>query len=160
MRIRRLVLLILLCSVCVTGCRDKEEPGQEQENQQTTPAAKPDRKQSFDKLGTKSERKDLSKPKLPQHLRWLESLVKVHTLGKPRPKSTWRDPRYTCIAFSPDSTMLAAGHTSGMLRIWNIKDGQIVKTLAAHPGGVRAIAFSPDGSCLVTGGAAKSKSGT
>ena len=71
---------------------------------------------------------------------------------------------FTC-AFSPDSELLATADKVGHIVIWKVSDGSIVTTLEAPTmytwdpkarrhsiGGVRAIAFSPDGSQLTAGG--------
>lgn len=67
------------------------------------------------------------------------------------------------LAFSPDSKLIAAACYDGTVRIWDVKTGAetICKdsklahdewTARSHNGPVRAIAFSPDGSKIVSGG--------
>ena len=71
---------------------------------------------------------------------------------------------YTC-AFSPDGELLATADRVGHIVIWNVADGRQIQTLEApvmytwdpekrrHSiGGIRAIAFSPDGRQLAVGG--------
>jgi WD40 repeat protein/tRNA A-37 threonylcarbamoyl transferase component Bud32 len=60
-----------------------------------------------------------------------------------------------CVAFSPAGKveaplLLAAGGTgalptSGELRLWDARDGRLVRTLTGHGGAVFGITFSPDG---------------
>lgn len=67
------------------------------------------------------------------------------------------------LAFSPDSKLIAAACYDGTVRIWDVKTGAetIFKdpkltydewTARSHKGAVRSIAFSPDGSKIVSGG--------
>jgi WD40 repeat protein len=59
-------------------------------------------------------------------------------------------------AFSPNGQLLAAIWDSvgekGMITMWDVASGQIVKTLHSHTSHVFSLAFSPDGNLLVTGG--------
>jgi WD40 repeat protein len=68
------------------------------------------------------------------------------------------------IAFSPDGRLLASGSSDKTARIWDLAKGAVVRTLAQPTptersqsivgisGMVFAIAFSPDGKMLVSGG--------
>ncbi|MSU34252.1 MAG: hypothetical protein EXS36_03910 [Pedosphaera sp.] len=50
------------------------------------------------------------------------------------------------------SHWLAAGSWNGYLKIWDIETNQEVVSFKAHPTFLFALAFSPDGKTLVTGG--------
>ena len=55
------------------------------------------------------------------------------------------------ISFSPDSSTLAStGY--GSVSLWEVGSGEKIATLAEHTGWVNAVAFSPNGSALITGG--------
>jgi WD40 repeat protein/predicted Ser/Thr protein kinase len=57
------------------------------------------------------------------------------------------------IEFSPDGKVLVSGDIDGTINEWDVKTGE--KLLSwEHTGGILAVAFSPDGSCLATTGTA------
>lgn len=55
------------------------------------------------------------------------------------------------VAFSPDGTLVAAGLSTGTLKIWKVASGNEVFTIAAHQGAIQSVAFSPDGRRLASG---------
>ena len=55
------------------------------------------------------------------------------------------------ISFSPDSKILAStGYAS--VNLWQVDSGEKIAALTAHTGWVNAVAFSPDGNALISGG--------
>jgi hypothetical protein len=56
------------------------------------------------------------------------------------------------VAFSPDSTALAASGDDGNIRVWDTHAGEAFTELTGHAGTVRALAFSRDGASLAAGG--------
>ncbi len=55
--------------------------------------------------------------------------------------------------FSPDGDALATASDDHTVRIWNIDDGKEQMALKGHPREVRAVAYSPDGTRIVSGSA-------
>ena len=56
--------------------------------------------------------------------------------------------------FSPDSALLASAGDV-VIRLWNVRDGTYNRSLWGHLEEVNAVAFSPDGKSLVSGGREK-----
>lgn len=54
------------------------------------------------------------------------------------------------LAFSPDGQILAAGGNDGIVRLWNVRSGTLLRELRAHTAGVNIIAFSPNGQTLAS----------
>jgi WD40 repeat protein len=54
------------------------------------------------------------------------------------------------ISVSPDKQILATGHNDGKIRLWNINDGSLIRTLDGHLSRVREIAFSSDGNLILS----------
>ena len=54
------------------------------------------------------------------------------------------------IAFSPDGTTLASGNGDSTVRLWNVLDGELLRTLTEHRRSVNSVAFSPDGAKIAS----------
>lgn len=59
---------------------------------------------------------------------------------------------HTCVALSPEGTLLALGGADGEVRVFG-PEASLVGRFKAHGAWVSAVAFSPDGSMIATGGA-------
>lgn len=59
-----------------------------------------------------------------------------------------------CIAISPDGQILASGSADQKIKLWNLRTGELLRTLEGHRGwlySVSSVAISPDGQTLVSG---------
>lgn len=61
------------------------------------------------------------------------------------------NPTYTCLAFSPDGSVLGAGLVDGGVRFWNPMTGAERGQFKGHTGQVTSLAFAGDGKHLVSG---------
>jgi WD40 repeat protein len=59
---------------------------------------------------------------------------------------------YTSAVFSPDERYIAASHTDGMVRIWGVRTGQLMRRVNVHMDWVKCVTFMPDGKGFVSGG--------
>ncbi|MFW9788730.1 MAG: WD40 repeat domain-containing protein [Candidatus Thorarchaeota archaeon] len=57
----------------------------------------------------------------------------------------------TSIAFSPRGDILASGSVERVVKLWDIKSGELLATLTGHEYPILSLAFSPDGDKLVSG---------
>jgi general transcriptional corepressor TUP1 len=56
-------------------------------------------------------------------------------------------------AISPNFHLVAAGYEDAIVRLWEIRTGQLVDSLVGHNDSVVSVAFTPDGNGLISGGA-------
>src|SRR6266404_3523290 len=73
-----------------------------------------------------------------------ESLPKS---GEPKPKS---HSNIFDVAVSPDDCFILAGDLDGSLTLWDLKNGQLLKSFKGHQMIIKSIRFSPDGKLAVT----------
>ncbi len=55
------------------------------------------------------------------------------------------------VAFTPDGKTLATGGRDKNVKVWEVKSGQLLKTLQGHTDWVFAVGISPEGNTLVSG---------
>lgn len=55
-------------------------------------------------------------------------------------------------AVSPDQQTIAVAGGDNTVKLWGVGDHRLIRTFAGHHGGVSAVAFTPDGQFLVSGG--------
>ena len=57
----------------------------------------------------------------------------------------------SCLAFSPDSSLLASGSHDGTVRVWDVETGQALSTYEEHQGRVQAVVFLSNDSIASAG---------
>ena len=57
----------------------------------------------------------------------------------------------TAVAFSPDNRWLASGGKDNLIKIWDLANGNVLRTLYGHTSNVNALAVSPDGKLIASG---------
>lgn len=57
------------------------------------------------------------------------------------------------LGFSPDGSTLVAGSYDADMRVWNVRNGELVRLIEDLPVSMFAMSFSPDGKWLATAGA-------
>src|SRR5262249_4340920 len=62
------------------------------------------------------------------------------------PQDSW----VTALAFAPGCDVVATGHDDGLIRLWDIADGQLLRRYRGYLRPVSALAFSPDGKRLAS----------
>jgi WD40 repeat protein len=55
------------------------------------------------------------------------------------------------VAFSSDNRWLASGGKDNVIKIWDLTNGNVLRTLYGHTSNVNALAVSPDGTLLASG---------
>ncbi len=79
-------------------------------------------------------------------MRTPDPVVRVWEVGPGRTRFIFRGPRpFTCLAFSPDERLLAAGTQDDTLTLWDLATGREIAVYRGHTGGVIAVAFQGDG---------------
>jgi eukaryotic-like serine/threonine-protein kinase len=62
----------------------------------------------------------------------------------------------SCVAFSPDGSLLASGANDKSIRLWDVAAGQTAHTLIGHKTMITGMSFSPDGRRLASASGDKS----
>ncbi|MHC4946097.1 MAG: WD40 repeat domain-containing protein [Planctomycetota bacterium] len=57
----------------------------------------------------------------------------------------------TSVDYSPTANIVATGQTDNTIKIWDVDQGQLARTLSGHLDDVQTVAFSPDGQLLASG---------
>jgi WD40 repeat protein len=55
------------------------------------------------------------------------------------------------VAFSPDNRWLASGGKDNVIKIWDLTNGNVLRSLYGHSSNINALAVSDDGQLLASG---------
>jgi len=64
------------------------------------------------------------------------------------------------VAFDPQGQTIVIGGSDGIIRVWNLRNGQLSSVLEGHPGAIRELSYSPDGKHLASASAGDPRQGT
>jgi WD40 repeat protein len=81
--------------------------------------------------------------------------LRIWSIGADQPSSQPEDAHLvSALAFSPTTGILAGGCADTRLRLWDISTGRQQAVLEGQDAPITAVAFTPDGTLLATGGSA------
>ncbi len=63
-----------------------------------------------------------------------------------------QDSRCLQLAFSPDGSLLATGNCYGGVAMWQVSSARLLASMTTDAGSIGFLAFTPDNSCLISGG--------
>ncbi len=80
-----------------------------------------------------------------------DGTVRLWSVDDGRPLASYTvDGQARSVAFSPDSSLVAAGDSEGGVHLWSVDTDAEIHRLVGHTDTVEAVVFSPDGSLLVS----------
>ena len=90
-----------------------------------------------------------------------DKVVRLWRIASEKNTATHKlDGQVTCLSFSPDGGLLAAGYKDkkggfdgGFVRVWHVASGKELAIFRAHERPLFCLAFSPDGRTLASGSA-------
>lgn len=71
------------------------------------------------------------------------------------PKVLFTEEPTSSVAITPDGSTIVSGLNNGIIKLWDIQTGQLLRSLTGHTESVRAVTVTPDGSKVVSGSADK-----
>jgi WD40 repeat protein len=77
--------------------------------------------------------------------------IKLLNIDTSQPLAVLPDNGVTCMAFSPDGTMLTAGNADYAIRLWDLSAKRIRTSLQGHAAKLRSVSFSHDGRRIASG---------
>jgi WD40 repeat protein/serine/threonine protein kinase len=86
------------------------------------------------------------------HMYLLGSDGTLHPDGMFKPAQRWNLSQHTVVTINPARTLLVGGSIDGEVHAWRMDTREEIWRVKEHGGAIGSIAFSPDGSLMVTGG--------
>jgi WD40 repeat protein len=78
--------------------------------------------------------------------------LQVHVISNGEKIAQFYNGSYiTSVEYSPDGKYVATGGSDNTIKLWDIAQGKLARTLTGHTDDVQTIAFSPDGQVLASG---------
>ncbi len=59
------------------------------------------------------------------------------------------------VGFSPDGSIIVSGSHDQTVKLWDAKNGNLLRSIQGHTGRINSVALSPDGSTIIAGTSAK-----
>ncbi len=60
-----------------------------------------------------------------------------------------------CLCYSPDGKKLVSGGADGLVKVWSVETGKMLKKFSGHQGAVNTVAIQKDGKLIASGGSDK-----
>jgi WD40 repeat protein len=83
------------------------------------------------------------KPQDDKEKHWLPQRLQLHALHG-------HSEEVRCVAWSPDSKLLASGADDSLVHVWNVHSGEAIQILRYHFGGIFALEWAPKGDFLAS----------
>lgn len=64
------------------------------------------------------------------------------------------------VAVDPRGRTMVTGGSDGIVRVWDLRQGQVASMLEGHPGAIRGLSYSPDGQRLASSSAGDPRQGS
>ena len=74
---------------------------------------------------------------------------------RPSPAARWRGirSRFIALALGPDGRQLASAGADGSIKIWELAEGRLIRSMTGHTNWIFGLAFHPNGTRIASAGA-------
>lgn len=80
-----------------------------------------------------------------------DNTIKVGSLENNNIITTWNHDHVKTLALAPNCQLLASGSWNGSIKIWDLKNSTLIKTVDEHTNNVNALVITPDNKKLISG---------
>src|SRR5262245_2643679 len=81
----------------------------------------------------------------------IQNLPRLGARSQVRPVTYYHDGAVCTVTFSPDSQHVASGSCDTTIKIAQVQDGKVLRTLKGHTACVLSVVYTPDGKFLISG---------